>query len=157
MPHFLIYMKERCFELTKDRNAYRSTHKLSNGQVCEIRFHHWQYNKFDDFYVGFAVANKKKQLAKFFCEDSDARCIDLKCTGTCGLEALLWARQQIKDFEEFISDWYKENDYKIPIRITVRGDDSRRFRVYKRGLKNLGYKETITDCGRAMVKMLNCG
>lgn len=149
-------MKETYFELNRDRDTYRSTHILSNGQICEIRFFYWEYKNFDEFSIGFAVANKKKQLSKFFSEDSDARCIDLQSTGTCGIEALLWARQQIEEFEELIAIWYEEDGNTRPIRITVHADDNRRFRVYRRGLQKLGYTETMTDCGRAMVKMINC-
>lgn len=147
-------MEEKYFELNIKEDAYCSTHKLSNGQICEIRFYYWEYKNFDEFYIGFAVANKKKQLAKFFSDDSDARCIDLKSTGTCGLEALLWARQQIVEFEQLVADWYKEDGNTRPIRITVQADDNRRFRVYRRGLQKLGYTETMTDCGRAMVKII---
>lgn len=61
----------------------------------------------------------------------------LKSTGKDGLSGLLWARDKVKEFEEFIiaDVWFTGSFI-----INVIWEDNRRRRVYEYGLKPLGFK-----------------
>lgn len=109
--------------------GYYKKHFLSNGQVCEIRFYKDE-NK-NSYSVGFCVANKKKYLNAWFFEEKNN--ISYKCSGRCGLEALLWAKNQLALFERFVDK---------PCEILITGEDQKRFRVYKWALEKCGYKMT---------------
>lgn len=138
---------------------FSKRHKLSNGQVCEIRFYLDDDTAgYDRFYVAFAVANKKKHLSTWF----DGRCpalIDFKITGTAGVEALIWCKDQILSFEqkvlELFAVFYSEHPSQ-EIQIIIGADDTRRFRAY-RYMKRYGYIETRTPgigFGRSLVKKI---
>lgn len=122
--------------------AYICRHKLSNGQYCMIAFYEYSNEICDriDYNVVFAVANKKKQLYGFFNGTKEDN-ITLKSTGHCGLEALVWARRAILDFEEFIIEQARYWNYTHSISISVAGEDNRRFNAYKKGLSRYGFRE----------------
>ena len=137
------------FKDNEDNNCYYKNHTLSNKQVCRILFgeYTWYTENKIEFYVAFAVADKKKDLNNWFNGDKPSR-IDHKISGTCGLEALLFAKNSIRDFEEWLKIYYEiylKKDYVV--RICVDADDNRRMRVYKRGLRDLGYK-TVNRMGK---------
>lgn len=91
----------------------------------------------ENYNVIFAVADKKKKLKGFF-ECSNNNTITLKSTGKCGIEALMWARDKILEFEEEMKGYEGDN---VTISIMVAGEDNHRFRLYERGLKRYGYKK----------------
>lgn len=127
------------FELDRENDMLWQRHKLSNGQFCMIGFTCYTNDCGDteDYYVCFAVADKKKQLKGYF-ESSSANTITLKSTGKCGIEALVWAREKIQEFEEELRGYEGQN---ITISIMVTGEDQRRFRMYERALSKYGYKK----------------
>ncbi len=59
----------------------------------------------------------------------------LKQIGKCGLEGLLWAKNKIIEFEEFI----KTKNTDKTIKIVCGWDDNRRRNIYERSLSKLGY------------------
>jgi hypothetical protein len=61
----------------------------------------------------------------------------LRHTGKDGLKGLLWAREQMIQFEHYIKENIKEHN-KNHI-IFCMWDDNKRRDVYYRGLKDLGY------------------
>lgn len=130
---------ERVVDKNTGYHFYRKRNKLSNGQFCEIEFLE-EYIIIDNrinYYVSFAIANKKKELNKWFNgKDSSINC---ETTGKCGLEGLLWAKNCIKEFEEYI--WEIYGGYEGGVYIIVSGEDKRRYRVYERGLRDLGYEK----------------
>lgn len=127
------------FELDRENDMFWQRHKLSNGQFCMIGFERIMNNCEDveDYNVVFAVADKKKQLRGFF-NGSSENTITLKSTGRCGIEALVWARDKILEFEEEMQGYEGHN---VTISIMVAGEDSRRFRLYERALSRYGYKK----------------
>lgn len=128
---------EYYFNLNEIKCFYKK-HILSNNQICQIIFceYKWYFNKKIEYYVGFAVADKKKDLNNWFNGNKQSR-IDHKTSGNCGLEALIWAKKQLIEFEEFI----KEKYYDYNIKICIEADDSKRMRTYYYGLKDLNYKK----------------
>lgn len=127
------------FEYDDIHEMYWCRHKLSNGQFCMIGFEYFpdEIKNYEEYNVVFAVADKKKQLREFF-KGSTKDNITLKRTGKCGLEALLWAKDMILEFEEELRGFA---GYNITIAIVLSGEDKHRFRIYERGLHKHGYKK----------------
>lgn len=120
-----------------DTPFYYKYGKLSNDQSCMICFIKYQRHKKSskvasiDYFVSFAIANKKKHLLNYmFSKEGYSIC--LKETGNAGFEGLIWAYKQIKEFEDV--------PY-APFNIIVMGEDTRRFRIYEHFLKREGYKK----------------
>lgn len=87
------------------------------------------------FTVSLVILDKKKHIRKWM---SGSGTSNLECmtTGKCGLEALLWAKNAILEFEKWIpGEW----PWLESIRIDVGWADSRRKRVYMYGLRRHGY------------------
>ncbi|HUS51551.1 MAG TPA: hypothetical protein VMZ91_15400 [Candidatus Paceibacterota bacterium] len=76
--------------------------------------------------VALIVYTKRKKIEQNFN--------NIESTGYCGLAPLLFAKQAIIDFEEFISKVYIGKKF-----ICIRGSDKRRRKVYEYALKPLGY------------------
>ena len=110
---------------------YYDTQKLSNGQTIKIVFDERETTKKFYYNIYLVIMDKKKSEFN----------TTLKQTGRCGLEGLLWAKDKIIEFEEFILE---KNRCK-PIVIYCYWDDNRRRDVYYRGLKNLGYGYSRLD------------
>lgn len=132
----------------KENECYYERHKLSNGQYCQIAFMRFYRCRAEEYYVVFAVADKKKALNGYFNETRD-NSISLKYTGRCGAEALVWCKNKMLEFERevLLSDV-------IETKIVVLGEDQRRFRFYERALSRYGYRKQRIDDGWAMVKTL---
>ena len=109
-----------------DEEGWYSTTKLPSGQTIRIEFqesnswHKYHYN------IYLVTSHKRKQ--------SDN--VTLKATGKDGLEGLMWARDKIIEFEEFVKDIHRG----IPVIIYCCWDCNRRRNVYERGLRDLGYR-----------------
>ena len=136
------------FTWDSESEGYYRRHRLSNGQFCQIAFYRYEYSRSTDYYVAFAVANKKKHLNGWFDQSQDDK-LTMKYTGRCGLEALLWAKNMILEFEEWV---YKEPNKHT--KIVVEGEDSKRFRMYEKALVKYGYKKIREPRGWAMVKFI---
>lgn len=132
----------------KYSGAWCARHKLSNGQYCLIAFIRFYTSRDTCYYVEFAVADKKKNLNGRF-ESVRNNNIEGKMTGRCGIEALLWCRDRMLDFERFVHK-EKNRDTKI----VVQGSDSKRFRMYERALSRYGYKKVFMAEAWSMVKNL---
>lgn len=123
------------FERIKVDNCtygYFKTHKLKNNQTASIYFIQEELSKGTEYCVVFAIANKKKHIKQWITGERDA--LSYKETGTCGLEGLIWAKQQILFFEEFIKT-KRDN-----VTICISWADNRRRNVYERALSKYGYK-----------------
>jgi hypothetical protein len=59
-------------------------------------------------------------------------------TGTIGVSGLLLAKES---FDLFIKDFFNELDFDSVI-LSVQGADARRYKIYKRTLKRMGYTES---------------
>lgn len=110
----------------KEGQGYYDTTILPSGQTIRVEFEEsWSNSKYH-YNVYLVISNKRKQ----------ANQTTLITTGKDGLKGLLWAKKKIIEFEEFIKEEIKD----IPIIIYCYWDCNRRRDVYKRGLKNLGYR-----------------
>lgn len=70
-------------------------------------------------------------------------------TGRDGLEPASWVLQAMKDFEgQEIVEW------SYPMRIEVRADDDRRWKLYERILTKRGYSVTMVENNRTLVKRI---
>lgn len=125
-----------------EEECYVISDKLSNNQFIEIQFQEeWTSKKF--FYnVYLTISNKRKS------KDNNFK----KTTGKCGLEGLLWAKNKIIDFEDFIKESDMHNER--PVYVYVQWDDNRRRNTYERGLKNLGYKYSYVEGRKALMKQI---
>ena len=71
-------------------------------------------------------------------------------TGRCGIEALLWCRDKLLEFEREV-----RIEDSMDTKICVGGADSKRFRMYERALSRYGYRKVKTNWGEwLMVKFL---
>ena len=128
--------------------AYHVRHKLSNGQYCQVAFYRNISGRTITYYVSFAVADKKKNLNGWFNETGD-NTLTMKFTGRCGCEALLWCRDRILDFSQWVG-----KDQSYTTKISVFADDGRRFHLYERGLSRYGFQKVRTFFGWAMEKII---
>ena len=117
------------FEEAEDKYIYYSKKKMKNNQTAYFFLTSYYNDKRYDFAISFAVANKRKDIKNWMCDKQNN--IKLKSSGSCGLEALIWAKNQLILLEKCCHPTDK---------ISVYGEDSRRGRVYKAYLDRLGYK-----------------
>lgn len=136
------------FSWDSENQAFYMRHKLSNGQFCLIAFFKHFSCRAIKYYVAFAVADKKKNLNGYFNGNKDNN-LTLKMTGRCGAEALFWGRDRLLEFERSV---HLDKTYDTVVIIT--GEDSRRFRVYARGLARYGYKKVLTADGWTVQRSL---
>ena len=108
---------------------YYDTEILPSGNTIKILFQEEQEYRKYYYNIYLVTAHKKKQ-------EYNTR---LKSTGKDGLKGLFWARDKIKEFEDFIK-LEKIQRHGSIITIFCHWDDNRRRRVYEYGLKPLGYK-----------------
>lgn len=125
--------------LKLNKNEYKSygfykTNILSNNQTISIYFMKEEMKNGYEYYVVLGIANKKRYLKEFMLGTRDLTSFE---TGKCGVEGLLWAKNQIIKFEAFIKDKHYKNEL---ISIVVQWADRRRKKVYIRSLKPLGYR-----------------
>lgn len=109
--------------------------KLSDGKTAVIIFDRYWRNEIDssaDYYVSFAIANKKKTINQWM-NDTGNGDLDLKITGSGSTEGLVWA---YKNIQYFIEEVMRNVD-----RIIIQGSDNRRFKIYEHFLKRLDFKK----------------
>ena len=130
--------KEDDVNFIRDSNCsgYHVFGTLTNGQTIYIGFKDSDYYSCKSYYIILAIANKKKHIRGWL--DGKMNPIDLKGTGKCGLEGLLWAKNAIKSFEIFIKSIYPNET----IKIEIFWSDQRRFHIYKRGLPDYQYSQS---------------
>lgn len=106
--------------------GYYDSTKLPSGQTVTIEFQkEWSKSKY--YYNIYLVTAHKRKQEKY---------VTLKRTGKDGLKGMFWAREKIKEFEEFIKEKHKG----IPVIIYCCWTDNKRRDLYERGLRDLGYR-----------------
>ena len=124
---------------TKNRDEYSYylfKEKLSNNQTLEMKF--WDEDDYNTFYITVKIYSKRKHNNT-----------DFETTGKVGIESLLLAKLGIKLFIEFLDEQNIKNK-----KIVISWSDSRRRKVYYRGLKNLGFKFEYLEFGEVSKKFL---
>lgn len=109
------------------KRIYRYKEKNSAGQTMVFEVRHFMDNDGrhgDKMYVVFYIMTKRTDGYQQF-----------KQTGKCGLEGLVFAKECLIDF----ITWWKSQFKRRNLRIYVRGDDRRRFEIYKHFLVPLGF------------------
>jgi len=122
---------------SKQIEGYIEKTVLSNGQIACIVFQENKYKNFTDYYVMFAIANKKKDIKNWL--SSKHNNIDNKQTGRCGIEGLIWAKNKVIEFEKHIKDRHYTNR-----NIVISWADKKRKDVYVKAMMKLGYKNDTT-------------
>lgn len=114
---------------------------LSNGQHAAIYFRLDRNVRFDDgyqydcWYVGFMVGNKARQCNDWWNDRKNNN--RLVQTGRCGMEGLIWAKQQIVQFMASHKGEYIQY-------MVVGGMDDKRQHVYSR-LTKIGFTPGTYD------------
>lgn len=110
-------------------NDYIRETVFESGITARIEFQHMQSNKGDVAYsVYFHNFHKRKQNT------------DLKQTGQDGLKPLIWAKNQILEFEDYIANIEEWTSTPRRLLVYIDSDDNQRKRVYERGLLKHGYR-----------------
>jgi hypothetical protein len=107
------------------QNAYYAKSKLPSGNTIKIVFYK-EDTRHKTYYSIYLVTTRKR---------TQEAAATLKQTGRDGLTGLLWAKDMVRNFENFIVN-EKPNKEVI---IYCFWDDNRRRNVYERGLTKLGY------------------
>lgn len=136
---------DESFSWDEAHECYYKRHQLSNNQCCLITFYEDYGSHRAEYQVGFAVGDKRKDVDAYLLGGTDARRVDCKTVGTCGLEALAWARQTILEFETYV---------KKTAKILIYGADNKRLRVYERAMIRHGYRKCLYLGSWCMMKKL---
>lgn len=112
--------------------GYYAITKLKNNQTATIVFYRHESQRSFAFYVAFAIANKRKHIRKWL--DGSDNLTNLS-TGKGGLEGLIWAKNQLLEFEEFI----KQEGKSVKAAICITWTNNRRRDIYEHYLKRIGY------------------
>ena len=99
---------------------YTSTN--SKGQVLKMNFTREDYTNSTHWYVSFWVNKRGKGYQL------------LQQTGKDGINSLIWAKNCVKDFIQ-----YRSNFKLCPQYIIIHWDGGRRRDIYQWGLKSLGF------------------
>lgn len=107
-------------------NRHTVVYKTKNnyGQILNMKFECEEYDTVVYWYVCLWIGKRK------FGYQS------LKQTGKDGIKSLLWAKQCVINFLEYVSRW---DDEKRKQHICVGSDNGHRRQVYERGLRDLGF------------------
>ena len=120
------------------KTNYYDTCIMPSGQTIKIEFQEdWSSDR--RYYNIYLVIMNKRKLN---------RDTYLKSTGKDGLSSLIWAKQKVKEFEEYIKDRHPET----PKTIHCSWDNGKRRNVYAYGLKGLGYKFGVVFGYKALYK-----
>ena len=123
---------------------YFAKETLPSGQTIYIEFQQDMSGKNICYNIYLEIFNKKKEIGN--------NPQHLKSTGRDGVKGLLWAKQKVIEFEEYILD---NNRYNDKIIIYCHWDDKRRRDVYERGLNKIGYKFNRLFDIKVLMKRIN--
>ena len=137
----------------KQTNCYWNSINIDNKSAM-IAFYEY-YPRQEDidkgitriYHLGFGVGNNRKQVSEWMFNGKQY--IHHKITGTNNIKFLIWAKNQILEFETFIKSKYNVGK----IKIVIEGLDDRRFKVYKKGMVKYGY-EDLYGWNKMLVKLI---
>jgi len=119
--------------LKKTVDYWYATKKFDSGFFGKFEIYEFQDNWFN---VSLSIGKKRKNVIAFL--DGEKGSNNFTTNIGTGLEPLIWAKKCIL---EFIRDFPEMYTLKEPIYILISGDDSRRYKTYKWGLKKIGFIE----------------
>lgn len=118
---------------------------LPDNNTITIEFIENISKKSVHYFINLYIKHKRNQNVK------------LKQIGKCGIQSLVWAKNQIIEFEKFIVEHkpYEKYDKNVKkIYISTFADDSQRYRVYKFGLTKIGFIETKLYNAKCLTKLI---
>lgn len=116
-------------------DAYYFKTKNENNQTLQLDIidsTSSELSTFKTYYISFSINTKRKHGYQY-----------LKQTGKDGIKSLIWAKKCIK---YFIKHNLKNGD-----KIVIYADDSRRFNIYAKGLKELKFDITKVNNRKALI------
>jgi hypothetical protein len=132
-------MEETEFRYHEEERTTFATKKLKNGYLARIYFYRIEIpiDRFVDirsiYGVSLAIAKSKKDLNGWVYKNNKHKVNDIAQFKEFGISVLIWAKKMIYKFG-------KENSQCC---VVVDGSNNKRYRVYKRGLKD--FKESSYD------------
>jgi hypothetical protein len=123
--------------------AYSDSCVLPSGNTIKIEFDEIKDDEHRKYYYNIYLVTMHKRKSEFDTV--------LKITGRDGIIGLLWAKQKIVEFENYITDYHKGDG---EIVIYCWWEDNRRRKVYEYGLKPLGYKIEMFCGVKQLVKRI---
>lgn len=123
--------------------AYRT--KIGKNTVTLEAWVFEIYNGILCFNVALNIVHKRKSLKDGFYHLDNG-------SGHGSLEALLYAKLLIEELPSVI---FKKMPRKDKIILFVSGSTPRRFKIYKRSLERIGFKESYMFKEKGLIKFLN--
>lgn len=117
---------------------------LIDGQTVKITF--WRIHSIYDRYaysLYLRILDKKKK--------DHINSLSIKNKVRIGIKGLLYAKEQLINFIDFIKELKNINS----VDIYIFWEDSKRKRVYERGLRNLGFKYQMLNLDNVNNKCLH--
>lgn len=127
------------FKYDKVNKMYWTSTTIDN-KSCVIAFEKYKgdnINETNVYNVVFGIGTNRKQVLSWLLDKGNY--IHMKITGTGSLKYLIWAKNMLFKFEKFIVN----NNKNEVIKITVSGEDEKRYKAYKSYLIKHGYEEEI--------------
>lgn len=119
--------------LKKTKDCWYATKKFDSGFFGCFKIYEFQDNWFN---VCLSIGKKRKNVYAFY--DGEKGSNKLTTNVGTGLEPLIWAKKCIL---EFIRDFPERYVLDKPVYILVTGEDNRRYKAYRWGLKKIGFIE----------------
>ncbi len=130
----------------KDFDEYGWNMFVDTYKKAKIIFYEYynenKYNPIIYYSVHYSIKSKRNQN------------VFLKQTGNGTLEYLLWAKNKIVEFEDFVVGRNRNNDNRI-VKICIGADDNRRKKIYYRSLSKIGYVYENIEGKQVLVKTLH--
>jgi len=137
----------------KQTDCYWNSTNIDNKSAM-IAFYEYQPRQEDVdkgivrvYHLGFGVGNNRKQVSEWMFNGKQY--IHRKITGTSSIKFLIWAKNQILEFEDFIKKKYNVGK----IKIVIEGLDGKRFNAYKKGMSKFGYDD-LHGWNKQLIKVI---
>jgi hypothetical protein len=135
------------------RTVQRTHTTLSNGQHAAMYVMVENPEGYYAHYVGLCIGNTKRQCNDWWQgrQNRRVRSVNLKSTGKCGIEGLVWALNQLLDLEKRLTACLKDGNFEV---IVIAAEDNKRASAYER-LKKYGYQEASYNGADVLVKVIS--
>jgi hypothetical protein len=139
---------DRDFQFNREWETYFTTKTLFDGNMVRIYFSRdigtiKKLNFYGATYdIGLAIGKSKKELNNWYYSSGANSIVKYETYSKYGISVLLWAKRQIEKFIDFQRQWGG-----TPVALCIGGEDNRRYRVYKKGLKKLNFTEQTVRYG----------
>lgn len=115
--------------IRQDHLEYYYKTKNELNQIITISFYSFNVNGILKSWSVELYIGKRKHKSKFFEE-----CVS---TGKDGVKSLVWAKKCLEEFIAYLIEYQNERNHNI----IIYASNSKRMRVYVRGLSSLDFKK----------------